>query len=389
MIFSRSWSYLSFLFLLSNTCLARRKKVNIVILAGGTNAEGLASKEQLLSVIQNATMANMPSPYSDFYVNGEWAKRNDVFVSYEQIRHGEWLHGPLTLNGRSFGHNESTFGPEIGLGHVLGNVFDDPVVIVKAAWEKKSLGKDWRPPAASGMAGYEWYRMWNSLQYTIEHLSELLGEPKQRYRPQVKALIWFHGFDDLFRTDWRNEYEQNLELFVKDVREYLEEPLLPIVIGEIGGSGSHAASRELEMREVQRRVCQKHNTTTICVPTAHFVRRDKPWIDVNVHYYGRGDTMIDIGQVLGNGLIELMYRGNRKSMQERQGDAHWFDSITQFFLTIITLSLALLGYALYKKHREGTTIYHEIRMIPRRLWFVRLRRETVDDAIESPSADYA
>ena len=68
----------------------------------------------------------------------KWIVRDDVFIRF--LDH----HGPLTLG---FGSPDRT-GPELEFGTVMGNHFDEPVLLIKAAWGGHSLVKNFRPPSA-------------------------------------------------------------------------------------------------------------------------------------------------------------------------------------------------------------------------------------------------
>ena len=39
-------------------------------------------------------------------------------------------------------------GPELGIGHVLGDFFEEPVLLIKAAWGGRSVKYSFRPPSA-------------------------------------------------------------------------------------------------------------------------------------------------------------------------------------------------------------------------------------------------
>ena len=66
-------------------------------------------------------------------------------------------HGALTVG---FGseksirdkHNKKVphpgIGPELGIGHVLGDFFEEPVLLIKAAWGGRSVKYSFRPPSA-------------------------------------------------------------------------------------------------------------------------------------------------------------------------------------------------------------------------------------------------
>lgn len=89
--------------------------------------------------------------------SGCWMKRDDV-VLYD-------LH-PIHNNTKTPGHDlqvgdvsyggekvRNAFGPELMLGHVLGNAIDGPVMVVRFATHgPRSLGHDYLPPSSGGKA---------------------------------------------------------------------------------------------------------------------------------------------------------------------------------------------------------------------------------------------
>ena len=76
--------------------------------------------------------------------DGKWAVRDDVWIHYLNRK------GRLTAG---FGVKEDRIGPELGFGWVVGDAFDEPVLLVKLAWGGKSLAKDFRPPGAGVRSG--------------------------------------------------------------------------------------------------------------------------------------------------------------------------------------------------------------------------------------------
>ena len=51
------------------------------------------------------------------------------------------------------------FGPELQFGHVLGDYFDNQVLLIKTAWGGKSLYRDFRPPSSGGTVGPYYTKM--------------------------------------------------------------------------------------------------------------------------------------------------------------------------------------------------------------------------------------
>ena len=86
--------------------------------------------------------------------NGEWVVRNDVFVRFRTAR--EIRTGGLTIGFTGY-PGRHHIGPELQFGHVVGDAFSEPVLIIKTAWGGKSLHVDFRPPSAGGATG-PWYQ---------------------------------------------------------------------------------------------------------------------------------------------------------------------------------------------------------------------------------------
>ena len=80
---------------------------------------------------------------------GEWDTREDVGVWYRSAH--EEKKGPLSIGYAVYGGRHH-FGPELALGKVLGDRFDDPVLLVKACWGGKSLHEG-LPAAVGGRGG--------------------------------------------------------------------------------------------------------------------------------------------------------------------------------------------------------------------------------------------
>src|SRR5271170_4031256 len=70
--------------------------------------------------------------------DGKWIVRDDVFVQFLD------RHGPLTIGFGSPGRT----GVELEFGTLMGDHFEEPVILVKAAWGGHSLVKIFRSPSA-------------------------------------------------------------------------------------------------------------------------------------------------------------------------------------------------------------------------------------------------
>ena len=139
---------------------AGKGPLKVFILAGQSNMEGQAvadlqgkdyndGKGTLQVLMRDPAKAGRYKHLRD--ESGQWTVRDDVWVRY-QLEDGSVKAGPLTLGFTPYG-GEHHFGPELQLGHVLGDRFENQVLLIKTAWGGKSLYQDFRPPSSGGVVG--------------------------------------------------------------------------------------------------------------------------------------------------------------------------------------------------------------------------------------------
>ena len=134
------------------------KPVKVFILSGQSNMEGKAAVTTLDAVLNNPEHEHHDT-IKHLKKDGQWVKREDVFVTFldRTPTAVSPAHGPLTVG---FGstmklkdeqgkwQRVSGVGPELGIGWVLGEHFDEPVLLIKAAWGGRSVKHTFRPPSA-------------------------------------------------------------------------------------------------------------------------------------------------------------------------------------------------------------------------------------------------
>jgi len=110
----------------------------------GMSAEAIAKKRNatLDNLVKNPEKAKTYKHIVD--KDGAWIVRKDVNVYYERGR-GGLKKGGLTVG---FGSRDDVIGPEFQFGHVMGDHYDQPVLLIKTAWGGKSLALNFRPPSA-------------------------------------------------------------------------------------------------------------------------------------------------------------------------------------------------------------------------------------------------
>lgn len=298
------------LFALSTECRtasAAEKPVKVFVLAGQSNMEGAGAikadpkrnggKGSLEFVAKDPATADK---FKHLLNNkGEWVVRDDVWIHYLERK------GKLTVG---FGAKEDRVGPELGFGHVIGDSYEEPVLLIKLAWGGKSLAKDFRPPSSGGEVG-PYYK--EIIQRTKAVLSDLkkdfpeLGDRKY----ELAGFGWHQGWNDRVNQTFNDEYEKNLANFIRDIRKDLGVKNLPFVIAETGMSGKEEKHpRALSLMKAQAAVAEyaEFKGNVAFVGTRDF------WRDTTVspsnqgfHWNSNAETYYLIGDAMGHAMKKL------------------------------------------------------------------------------------
>jgi len=316
--------------------------VKVFILAGQSNMEGKAK----VSLLEKQIAApETRERFAHLHRDGDWIKRSDVFIRFLDRS------GPLTVGYGS----PDRIGPELDFGHSTGDHFEQPVLIIKTAWGGKSLFRDFRPPSA-GLPGPEvlekdlerarkrkpdttladirdsygvFYRqMLHQVEDTLANIDQYVPDYDDRGY-ELAGLVWFQGWNDMVNADYTAAYTDNLVHFIRDVRRDLQQPQLPVVIGQLGVGGTSRPGIKPNPKRDTFKAAQAAAADTaefrgsvVVVRTDAFWDLDaeavfaKGWkdhqeeweqvgSDYPFHYLGSAKTYSDIGRAFAEAIIAL------------------------------------------------------------------------------------
>ena len=297
---------------------AGKSPVKVFILAGQSNMEGQGKikmdparnegKGTLEYLVKNPATAKQYKHTVD--KNGQWAVRDDVWIWYLGRK------GGLTVG---YGARPDRIGPEFQFGHIMGDCFDNQVLLIKTAWGGKSLAKDFRPPSSGGDLGPYYSEM-------LKHIKDVLANLKKHFPDydgagyEIAGLGWHQGWNDGCSVDPSNEYEKNLASFIRDIRKALGVEDLPFVIANSGfGGWDQKISRRLKIMEAQAAPAKykefKGNVT--CVETRDFFR--PPELSPGrqgYHWNLNAETYFLIGNGMGEAMKKLCEKKQQTSPSE-------------------------------------------------------------------------
>jgi alpha-galactosidase len=313
------------------------KPIQVFILAGQSNMEGKAKVSLLdYQVAQPATRAL----FAHFQKAGKWAERDDVWIKFLERK------GKLTVGYGS----PKCIGPELQFGWTVGDRYDAPVLLIKAAWGGRSLWRDFRPPSAGLPAnavlekmladeqkkkpetsvddikhtfGTSYRAMLNEVNSTLADLESVCPKDAgQGY--ELAGFIWFQGWNDMINADYTAGYALNLGHFIRDVRKDLKAPALPFVIAQMGVDGANAGKNIQTFKAAQAAVMdvQEFKGNVGLVKTDEFWDTEadavfrKGWrenleewnkigSDYPYHYLGSAKTLCAIGKACAEAVMTL------------------------------------------------------------------------------------
>ncbi|MCX7048528.1 MAG: sialate O-acetylesterase [Candidatus Sumerlaeota bacterium] len=293
------------------------KPVKVFILAGQSNMEGQAvadlegkdyngGKGTLKALMQDPAKAPLFRHLKN--AQGQWAVREDVWVYYRP-ENAPAKTGPLTLGFTPYGGRHH-FGAELQFGHVVGDHFENQVLLIKTAWGGKSLYKDFRPPSSGGEVGPYYTKMIAQIRDALANLKKDFPAYNEGGGYELAGFVWWHGWNDGCEPKKAvPEYEQNLVNLIKDVRKDLNAPSLPFVIGELTGPWVQAPGEWATLRKAQAAaaVRPEFQGNVLFVATRDFVRKpeDSPNPGHGHHEFGNAETYFLVGDALGKGMLKL------------------------------------------------------------------------------------
>jgi hypothetical protein len=288
---------------------AGKGPLKVFILAGQSNMQGAGAirgdlqrnegKGGLEYLVNDPATADRYQHLVD--EDGAWVVRDDVWISYFDRK------GGLTVG---YGAQDDRIGPELQFGHVVGDRYEDQVLLIKIAWGGKSLAEDFRPPSSGGEVGPFYTELFDNVRDVLENLETYFPEyDGQGY--EIVGLGWHQGWNDRVNQAFNDAYETNLANFIRDVRKELALEGLPFVIAETGMSGHEETHpRALSLMRAQAAVAQheEFKGNVAFVGTRDFYRpKEVSPSGQAYHWNGNAETYFLIGDAMGKAMIELAH----------------------------------------------------------------------------------
>ncbi len=258
---------------------------------------------------------------------GAWTTRKDVrnvrVMNFKDHKN-DWLTVTDTRK----------IGPEIGIGFILGEVIDAPVLILKSCIGNRSLGWDLLPPGSEQFehdgkihAGYKespsswdkgtepqpinWYA---GKQYDDDTASaKQVLENLDNYYPgargyEIAGFVFWQGDKDRYNATHASRYEQNLVQLIRQLRKDFDAPEARFVCATLGQTRKGDSGNDGMILEAQLAVdgeTGKYEEFKGNVATVYANPLSKGGAS-NGHYNGNAETYMDVGLALGRAMAKLL-----------------------------------------------------------------------------------
>jgi hypothetical protein len=315
------------------------KPVQVFILMGQSNMLGFGKVKgdadgSLENAVKNKKLYSYLSDES-----GKWTVRKDVRNVFPhgsgggraRLKNNEWM----TIKG-------GKIGPEIGIGHYLGQNMDAPVMILKSCTGNRALGWDLLPPGSKRYdftnskgekftyAGYKdvrerwpqgeepkkthnWYA---GLQYDgdIRRAKEVLKALDKHYpgatKYEVAGFFWWQGDRDRGKEGHAQRYEKNLVALVKALRKEFNAPNAKFVCASLGQTSKENTSHKNETAILNAVLAVDGETgkypefkDNVASVYSHPLSKGSA---SNAHYSGNAETYMNVGEALGAAMVKLL-----------------------------------------------------------------------------------
>lgn len=286
-----------------------KKPVKVFILAGQSNMEGQgvvsmdhpqhynSGKGNLVKVMKDPKVAHLYKHLKDD--KGQWVVRDDVKISFRDRS------GALTIGYTGYG-GTSHIGPELQFGHIVGDYYTEPVLLIKTAWGGKSLFEDFRPPSSGGTVGPFYTQMVADIHKALDDMEDNFPD-LAGLGYEIVGFVWMQGWNDKCNPPAIPHYDENLINLVKDLRREFKSPDLPVVIGELGNGGPEARGNMAAFRKAQKKGAEQIDNSAFVI-THHFWRdpEQSPNVNHGHHWCGNAESYFLIGDALGKAVVELI-----------------------------------------------------------------------------------
>lgn len=321
------------------------KPVKVFIMLGEANMVGAGQTSgEVLGTLEYTVKEKKRFTHLVDDVNKDWRERSDVrYVAVADdmvVMRNEWM---------AVKEEHNFFGPELQFGYILGELLEEPVLLLKACSGHQSLGGDLLPPGSQRhefgdwvYAGYgdsprrwpigtepgsttaSWYAG-HAYDATLNNIKTVLSSIGDYYPGakdyEISGIAFWHGDSDRRDTGYAVKYQRNLRSFITSVRHDLDVPEAKVAIASLGQRGEEMMGDTLQIFQSQMamdilfpdfrgNVMAVDTRSSWRTPYLPGFEGDDNRRDV-AHYGNNAETVMEVGNALGMAMAKLLHGTNQ------------------------------------------------------------------------------
>lgn len=255
----------------------------------------------------------------------------------------------LTIDGLD-GRSNRLIGPEIGIGHVMSQTINEPVLLLKSCIGNRALGWDLLPPGSEGYEftdteGVTWVHpgyggspeRWQKgtapekastwyagIQYDgdIARAKQVLSELDTYYpgaeKYEIAGFFWWQGDRDSQSEAHSSHYEINLVQLIKQLRIEFNAPKATFVSASLGQTRKDDVGNERKILDAMLSMNSKSSSSypefkdSVAAVYSHPLSKGG---SSENHYYGHAETFMNIGEAMGCAMVHLQLNNTQRCSQ--------------------------------------------------------------------------
>jgi hypothetical protein len=220
------------------------EKVKVFLLAGQSNASGVSHTSELKKNISEDKFLEYESGYSNVFINYYNDNGNNFSSGFTNVKINQ-------------GCSKDTFGPELGMGEKLAELYpNEKIFIIKYAWGGSNLYEQWNSKIGNIYKAF--------IKFTKESMDYLHSK---NYNAEIVSMMWMQGESDAnYAYAWK--YESNLSRLIKSVRDDLSNYICSNGMYFVDAyiSNSTYWGRYEKINAAKKSVCDS-NELNLCIDT--------------------------------------------------------------------------------------------------------------------------
>ena len=269
-------------------------KAKIIVLAGQSNAVGVAHVRYLPKHFSAERLARFENGYDDILIN---------YYSHDKKSGGfvKTAYGCTEIS-------KDTVGPEVGIADSLSLRYpDEKLFIVKCAFGGTDIAHDWASPSRTevydslsfgdGDSENEHYR---KAGWCYNELVKLMGESiyilkKKGYAPEIRAFCWMQGESDAMDKQKVTTYTERYKMLLSDFESVFGEYMSGCVFIDAAISEQWTYYKELNTQKLEY-AANTPNSFFIDTIAHGLVTTNEPEGEVDFAHYD-SDCIIKLGEL--------------------------------------------------------------------------------------------